>query len=101
MSQKNHYQIGQESSQLGMHFEPDKLLGSASYPVTQTFWKQYREQFLTSPKPVQLVIELCYHELGEWEHNTEDTDQGKQDLELAVLLVEELVKSVLERYREE
>ncbi len=92
-------QIGQEWSQLELHFEPDKLSGSKSYPVTQTFWKQYREQFLTSPKPVQLVIELCYHELGEWEHNTEDTDQGKQDLELAVLLIGELVKSVLERYK--
>ncbi len=92
--------VGQESSQLGLHFEPDKLLGSESYPVTQTFWKQYRDKFLTEPAPVQLVIESGYHTLGEMEHNSPEDVRGDQDLEMAVLVIEELVKLVIERFGE-
>ncbi len=90
--------IGQESSQLGLHFEPDKLLGSVSYPVTQTYWAKYRDQFITSPKAVQLVIESGYHTLGEMEHNSPEDVRGVQDLEMVVLVIDELVKLVIERF---
>ncbi len=99
--------IGQDQGQLGLHFEPDQLLGSKSYPVTQTFWNMYRDKFLykssndedvTQDAAVQLVIEAGYHTLGEMEHNSPETPRGDQDLDMAVLVIEELVKLVIERY---
>ena len=90
--------IGQDYGQLGLHFEPDSLYESDSYPVTSVYWNKYRNSFRTSSAPVQLVIESGYHTLGEMEHNSPDTPSGDQDLDLAVLVIEELVKLVIERY---
>ncbi len=100
--------IGQDMSQLGLHFEPDKLLGSESYPMTQTYWNLYRDRFLykssdsdeEQSSAVQLVIESGYHTLGEMEHNSPENVRGDQDMEMAVLVIEELVKLVIERYGE-
>ncbi len=108
-NQNNHDQIGQEPSQLGLHFEPDKLSGSKSYPVTQTYWAKYRDYFLyrdgsgsdhDQSAAVQLVIESGYHTLGEMEHNSPEDVRGDQDLEMAVLVIDELVKLVIERFGE-
>ena len=99
--------VGQESSQLGLHFEPDKMTGSDSYPVTQTFWNLYRDSFRyksdsdeEQSSSVQLVIEAAWHTLGEMEHNSPDDVRGDQDLEMAVLVIDELVKLVIERFGE-
>ncbi len=100
--------IGQDQGQLGLHFEPDQLASSVSYPITTTFWNKYRDSFryksnndedVTQDAAVQLVIESCYHTLGEMEHNSSDTPRDNQDMDMAYLVVDELVKLVIERYR--
>ncbi len=108
-NQNNQDQVGQDMSQLGLHFEPDKMTGSKSYPVTQTFWNMYRDHYLyrdgsgsdtDQSSAVQLVIEAAWHTLGEMEHNSDSTVRGDQDLDMAVLVIDELVKLVIERYGE-
>lgn len=81
---------------LGLHFDPDNM-GPSNYPVTAVFWNKFREQYETGNETEQIVIEAAFHTIGEFEHNTPETGQESQELEMAVLGIEELVTLVLQR----
>ena len=97
----------QDKSQLGLHFEPDNL-GPGNYPMTSVLWNRYRDSFqykstmnnTDQSASVQLVIEAGYHTLQELEHNSPDTGQGSDELEIAALVIEDMISMVLERYQE-
>lgn len=96
----------QEKSQLGLSFRPD-VTGPGNYPVTSVYWNSFRDSFQYKSKDndqdqeaaVQLIIEAGYHTLQEMEHNTPDTGQASEELELAALVIEDLVQLVVKRYR--
>ena len=90
-------------TQLGLHFVPSNL-GPRNYPETAKYWLAHKDLFnRTTENPdkdkiIRLVIEAGFHTIQEFEHNSPDSPQGKTDLEVAILTVEELVWLVANNY---
>lgn len=89
-------------TQLGLYFKPDNL-GPNNYPRTHKFWTahknlyQYKDKKGTKQdKSIQLVIEAGYHTIQEFEHNTPETEMGRQDLLMAILTVYEMIRLIVE-----
>ena len=95
----------QDKSQLGLHFDPDKLR-EAGYRVTSSFWNMYRDKFqyksedgdVFQDTAVQLVIEASVHTLQELEHNTGGSIRQQDELETASLVLEQVVTLVTKRF---